>query len=84
MNHKVKCARIRGTCQANPGIGPTCIAQGGAYLENMRLIHGKADLPLGWMLASAAADVMDERLFDLQADATGDFQRADALLAGGE
>jgi hypothetical protein len=60
------------------------VAQGGVYLGKMRLIHGNADLPLGWMLAPATADVIDKRLFDLQADAKGDFQYVDKLLGNSE
>lgn len=56
------------------------IAEGGSFLSGMRLLHGDADLPLGWMLAPRTAAVIDQRRRDLIEDPDGDFRRVGALL----
>jgi predicted acylesterase/phospholipase RssA len=57
---------------------------GGIYLEGMRLSYGKADLPLGWMLAPVTTLDIDTRRNTLKADTQGDFQRVGKLLDGTE
>jgi hypothetical protein len=47
-------------------------------------LHGEADLPLGWMLARATAELIDERRNKLKGDTQGDFQRVGKLLDGSE
>lgn len=55
------------------------IAQKGQYLS-VRLLHRDAEFPLGWMLAPATREAMNERLTVLGRDAKRDFSRVRELL----
>ena len=55
-------------------------AENGIYLSGMRLLHRDADLPLGWMLAPTTATIIDQRLIELAANPSSDFQRVCKLL----